>query len=80
MKRITVIAVLSILIFGQAFSQTSENVNTNSMKDAQEKDGYTFKLSDKVTRQKVTFKNRYGITLVVIYIFQKIAVSKPWQH
>ncbi|WP_417992374.1 alpha/beta hydrolase [Flavobacterium sp. LB3R33] len=24
---------------------------------------YTFKLSDKVTREKVTFKNRYGITL-----------------
>ncbi|WP_083251903.1 alpha/beta hydrolase [Pedobacter steynii] len=24
---------------------------------------YTFKLSDKVTRQKITFKNRYGITL-----------------
>ncbi|WP_430407047.1 alpha/beta hydrolase [Fluviicola sp.] len=24
---------------------------------------YTFQLSDKVTRQKVTFKNRYGITL-----------------
>lgn len=24
---------------------------------------YTFELSDKVTRQKVTFKNRYGITL-----------------
>ena len=24
---------------------------------------YTFQLSDKVTRQKVTFKNRYGISL-----------------
>ena len=24
---------------------------------------YTFTLSDKVTRQKVSFKNRYGITL-----------------
>ena len=24
---------------------------------------YTFQLSDKVTRQKVTFKNRYGIEL-----------------
>ncbi|WP_335966079.1 alpha/beta hydrolase [Galbibacter sp. PAP.153] len=30
---------------------------------AQEKD-YTFKLSDNVTRKKVSFKNRYGITLV----------------
>ena len=30
---------------------------------AQQADHYTFQLSDKVTRQKVTFKNRYGITL-----------------
>ncbi|WP_255493373.1 alpha/beta hydrolase [Dysgonomonas sp. HDW5B] len=30
---------------------------------AQQADYYTFQLSDKVTRQKVTFKNRYGITL-----------------
>lgn len=30
---------------------------------AQQADHYTFQLSDKVTRKKVTFKNRYGITL-----------------
>ena len=33
------------------------------MKKTEQKDHYTFQLSDKVTRQKVTFKNRYGITL-----------------
>jgi fermentation-respiration switch protein FrsA (DUF1100 family) len=27
------------------------------------KEHYTLELSDKVTRQKVSFKNRYGITL-----------------
>jgi len=47
---------------------------------------YIFKLSDKVTRQKVTFKNRYGITLTGdLYIpknagnnFPALAVSGPF--
>lgn len=33
------------------------------MNDTTKTEHYTFELSDKVTRQKVTFKNRYGITL-----------------
>ncbi|MDR2171753.1 MAG: alpha/beta hydrolase [Planctomycetaceae bacterium] len=34
-----------------------------TMKQTTEPEHYTFQLSDKVSRQKVTFKNRYGITL-----------------
>lgn len=54
---------------------------------AQMKEEYTFKLSDKVTRQKVEFKNRYGITLVAdMYVpkekkgekFSAIALSGPF--
>lgn len=45
------------LITGQVFAQ---NVQSEKMKTTEH---YTFKLSDKVTRQKVSFKNRYGITL-----------------
>lgn len=33
------------------------------MNDTAKTEHYTFELSDKVTRQRVTFKNRYGITL-----------------
>ncbi len=33
------------------------------MNTTEQNDHYTFQLSDKVIRQKVTFKNRYGITL-----------------
>lgn len=33
---------------------------------------YTFQLSDKVTRQKVTFKNRYGITISADLYLPKI--------
>jgi hypothetical protein len=37
--------------------------------NTENKEHYTFKLSDKVTRQAVTFKNRYGITLAAdLYI------------
>lgn len=45
------------LITGQVFAQ---DVQSEKMKITEH---YTFKLSDKVTRQKVSFKNRYGITL-----------------
>jgi len=63
MKQIAVITVFTILMFGQAYSQNLKSVNTKNMKQVEEKEHYTFPLSDKVTRQKVTFKNRYGITL-----------------
>jgi fermentation-respiration switch protein FrsA (DUF1100 family) len=58
MKKIAIIGALSLMIFGQAFSQTPKRMNTT-----EQNDHYTFQLSDKVIRQKITFKNRYGITL-----------------
>ena len=61
MKRIAIIIVLSILMFGQAYSQTKQKSKT--MNKTEQKGQYTFKLSDKVTRNAVTFKNRYGITV-----------------
>ncbi|MFD1757636.1 alpha/beta hydrolase [Rufibacter sediminis] len=48
--------MLSLIISGQAFSQTSKSKANN-------KDQYTFQLSNKVTRKEVTFKNRFGITV-----------------
>jgi len=60
MKVITSIAALSLLFTGQAIAQ---NNNLNKMKATEQAEHYTFKLSDKVTREKVSFKNRYGITL-----------------
>lgn len=57
MKKIIVLAIVSFLVLGQASAQTKKSGN---MKQTEH---YTFQLSDKVTRQKVTFKNRYGITL-----------------
>jgi fermentation-respiration switch protein FrsA (DUF1100 family) len=53
------IAVMSLLLTGQTFAQNKkmESKKINKMEQ------FTFQLSDNVTREKVAFKNRYGITL-----------------
>ncbi|MDA6070763.1 alpha/beta hydrolase [Flavobacterium sp. AC] len=58
-KKTFAIAIL-FLISGQLLAQKEKS---NSEKMDTSKEHYTFRLSDKVTRQKVNFKNRYGITL-----------------
>lgn len=60
--KITAVVALSFLFIGQAFAQNKESIQKKKNMNTTE-EHYTFKLSDKVTRQKVTFKNRYGITL-----------------
>ncbi|AYN02457.1 alpha/beta hydrolase [Chryseobacterium sp. 3008163] len=59
MKKALAVTIL-FLFTGQLFSQ---KVKSNLEKMTTTKEHYTFQLSDKVTRQKVHFKNRYGITL-----------------
>jgi len=63
MKKIAIISALSLLIVGQAFSQVKTSNKKTNMSKTEQNDHYTFQLSDKVNRQKVTFKNLYGITL-----------------
>src|SRR5688572_3780778 len=73
MKSITItgfIAILSFLLFGQACTETNKtNITLNNTEEketvnnTEDKEQYTFELSDKVSRKKVTFKNRFGITL-----------------
>lgn len=64
MKKISLIIAVMVLSLGQLAAQTKQQPSNNISKKMESKDHYTFQLSDKVTRQKVTFKNRYGITLV----------------
>ena len=61
--------------------------NTKTENTMNEKEEYTFSLSDKIEKKKVEFKNRYGITLVGdLYIpkgkssekYPAIAVSGPF--
>jgi len=59
MKNIAIIAIAFLMTFGQVFAQNKKE-NSKKMETTEL---YTFQLSEKVTRQKVSFKNRYGITL-----------------
>ncbi|WP_413998895.1 alpha/beta hydrolase [Flavobacterium sp. W1B] len=58
MKKLAMIIVALLLFSGQINAQQKQN---NTKMNTLER--YTFKLSEKVIRQKVSFKNRYGITL-----------------
>ncbi|WP_293956644.1 MULTISPECIES: alpha/beta hydrolase [unclassified Sphingobacterium] len=58
MKKLSIIIAVSLMALGTVFGQTS-----TGQKQMNNQEHYTFRLSDKVTRQKVTFKNRFGITL-----------------
>jgi fermentation-respiration switch protein FrsA (DUF1100 family) len=60
MRKISILTTISLMIVGQAFSQNSTIQSPTKMENQEH---YTFPLSDKVNRQKVTFKNRYGITV-----------------
>lgn len=51
------------MVVGQAYSQPSQAEAKQKKSTKTEEEHYTFKLSDKVVRKQVTFKNRYGITL-----------------
>ncbi|MDR6782712.1 fermentation-respiration switch protein FrsA (DUF1100 family) [Pedobacter africanus] len=63
MKRLSIVVVTALLLLGQACTQNRNKQNSETMNDKAKSEHYTFKLSDKVTRQKVNFKNRYGIIL-----------------
>lgn len=58
MKKALTITIM-FLIAGEAFAQESKSKS----KKMETTEHYTFQLSDRVSRQKVFFKNRYGITL-----------------
>ncbi|MFP3596857.1 alpha/beta hydrolase [Chryseobacterium sp. SIMBA_029] len=76
MKELTVLAIAFLMITGQTFAQLNK---TSNMKQSEQTDYYTFKLSDKVTRQKVSFKNRYGITIAAdLYLPKRIDTTKQY--
>src|SRR5687768_1233503 len=63
MKAIALLSALSFLVVGQVNSQSEQADDKEKQKATNQTEPYTFKLSEKVTRKGVTFKNRYGITL-----------------
>ncbi|WP_316752978.1 alpha/beta hydrolase [Pedobacter gandavensis] len=82
MKRTAIIVVASLMMLGQACKQKPHKINNTAQVDH-----YTFKLSENVIREKVRFKNRYGIMLTGdLYLPKKqgneaqpaIAISGPF--
>src|SRR5687767_7057183 len=63
MKQILILGIMMLAVIGKSFAQNARIGDTRDMKQAEAQEHYTFQLSDRVTRQAVTFKNRYGITL-----------------
>lgn len=63
MKKLSIIAITVLMFFGQSCTQNNKTIKSEKMKKEDTTEHYTFQLSDKVTRQNVSFKNRYGITL-----------------
>ncbi len=61
MKKLIMLGAMSLLILTQIMSQNPKKMT--KVNRTTQTEHYTFKVSDKVTRHKVTFKNRYGITL-----------------
>lgn len=85
MKRLSIFAITVLMFFGQSYAQ-STNIKKATKMSNSTTEHYTFALSDKVNRQKVTFKNRYGIKLTGdLYTpktegkhFPAIAISGPF--
>lgn len=86
MKYISVIAVAALMLLVQSWTEQTNKQKFNKMNTRDSTWQYTFQLSDKVTRQKVTFKNRYGITISADLYLPKnssnalaaIAISGPF--
>lgn len=72
------LSILSVAVFVLSTLSCTRNQNTNNTNsDNMNKEHYTFELSDKLTRQKVTFRNRFGITLTGDLYIPKNQGSEP---
>ena len=63
MKKIVILSAIALMIVGSGCTPWGEKNKTADSSQTVQEEKYTFELSDKVTREKVTFNTRYGITL-----------------
>jgi uncharacterized protein len=75
---LSALAVGSVLFAGPALSQDSgPDQNHHPMKTTETSDSYTFRLSDRVRREKVSFVNRYGLRIAADLYLPKEQGGKP---
>jgi fermentation-respiration switch protein FrsA (DUF1100 family) len=72
MKKVLILTLATLILLGQSCNQNSKNMSNTTQTEH-----YTFQLSDKVTRQTVSFTNRYGITLTGDLYIPKNQGSEP---
>jgi len=73
----SIFSLASAVMSGGAINQPLQAQSEGTMKKTEQTEHYTFGLSGKVTRQKVTFKNRYGITLTGDLYIPKNHTNEP---
>lgn len=86
MKNISIITIATLMLSGQACMEQTDKRRSGKTNITDSPGQYTFQMSDHVTRQKVSFKNRYGITMSADLYLPKdannhlsaIAVSGPF--
>lgn len=86
MKSLSIIATASLFFLVQSCKEQNANQNSGKMNTTDSTQQYTFQLSDKVIRKKVSFKNRYGINISADLYLPKdsshtlaaIAISGPF--
>ena len=75
MKKTLILAVLSLFTVSNLFSQTQSK--ERNMENDQEH--LTFKISDKVTKENVQYKNRFGITIAA-HLYTPKNIDKTQKH
>lgn len=82
MKQLKTIIILSIVVLSQACSkkeQKEQVSKTDNMEKQVKEDHYTFKISDKVIKQRVSYSNIYGITIGAdLYLPKDIDSTKKY--
>lgn len=88
MEKATILIIVTLTFLAQScnYNQNTNSKNSEKMNNTEKTEHYTFELSDNVTRQKATFKNRYGIELIGDLYFPKndgnnlpaLAISGPF--
>ena len=77
MKKPVRIAVMTLIGLGQAFTHANQEERTGTMKHVDTADYLTFKVSSKVIREEVSYKNRYGLTVAAdLYLPKDMDKSK----
>jgi fermentation-respiration switch protein FrsA (DUF1100 family) len=78
MKNFIIIILAAVMILGQSCIQNSPTKNSNHM-EKETKESLTFTISDKVTKENVHFKNRYGITIAA-HLYMPKDIDKTTKH